>query len=91
MRFRITPHAGHDAPADAVDQLLATLAGRRGKGRFYKVGREMRVSWGEEDGSRWDRPELVEVERVEVLDMLRDTCRAEPHLNLDWYAVGPLD
>jgi len=74
-----------------MEQLLATLSGSRGKGRFYKVGREIRVNWGHDDTSAWDRPERVELERQELLEMLRETCRTEPRLRLDWYAVGPLD
>jgi hypothetical protein len=91
MRFRITPHAGHDAPADALAQLLDSLSGRRGKGRFYKVGSEIRVTWGQDDSNAWDRPERREVEREELLDLLRETCRETPSLQLDWYAIGPLD
>jgi hypothetical protein len=91
MRFRITPHGGHDAPADAVDQLLATLTGRRGKGRFYKVGKEIRVTWGHGDDSSRDRTERLEREREELLELLREACGAGSRLKLDWYAVGPLD
>jgi hypothetical protein len=91
MRFRITPHAGHDAPADALEQLLETLSGRRTKGRFYKVGSEIRVTWGHDDSNGWDRPERLELEREELLDLLRDTCRATPPMQLEWYAIGPLD
>jgi hypothetical protein len=91
MRFRITKHAGHDAPDDAVDQLLATLSDRCGKGRFSKVGREIRVSWGRDDGNGWDRPVRQELEREELLELLREACRTESGLRLDWYAIGPLD
>jgi hypothetical protein len=91
MRFRITPHAGHDAPADALEQLLASLSARRGKGRFYKVGSEIRVTWGSDDSNGWGRMERVELEREELLQLLRDACRTTPPLRLDWYAVGPLD
>jgi len=90
MRFRITPHAGHDAPPDAVELLLATLSERRTKGRFSKVGSEIRVVWGHRDAG-WDRHEREEAEREELLEVLRDACRAEPRLKLDWYAIGPLD
>ena len=90
MRFRITSHAGHDAPPDAVEQLLATLSERRSKGRFSKVGSEIRVTWGRVEGG-WDRHERQEAEREELLELLRDACRAEPQLKLDWYAIGPLD
>jgi hypothetical protein len=91
MRFRITRHAGHDSPADALDQLLATLSGHRAKGRFYKIGREIRVTWGSEDGSGRDRPERMELERDELLTLLREACVERPPLRLEWYAVGPLD
>jgi|SRR5581483_1654749 len=90
MRFRITSHTGYDAPADAMDQLLASLSGHRSKGRFRKVGREIRVVWGSEDGG-WDRPERRELEREQVLDLIRERCREESSLSADWYAVGPLD
>jgi hypothetical protein len=90
MRFRITRHAGQDAPADAMDQLLASLTQRRTKGRFRKVGREIRVAWGSDDGG-WDRPERQELEREELLHLLHETCRSEAGLSLEWYAVGPLD
>jgi hypothetical protein len=90
MRFRITRHAGHEVPPDAMDQLLASLSDHRGKGRFRQVGREIRVTWGTEDGG-WNRPERRELEREELLDLLRETCRAESGLRLDWYAVAPLD
>ena len=91
MRFRITPHAGHDAPADALDQLLASLSGRRSKGRFYRVGKEIRVTWGAEEGNGWNRPERMELEREELLGLLQEACREGPPLQLDWYAVGPID
>ena len=90
MRFRITPHAGHDAPADAVEQLLATLSGRRSKGRFSKVGSEIRVVWGRDDGG-WDRDLRREAEREELLELLREACGPGGPLKLDWYAIGPLD
>ncbi len=90
MRFKITYHTGYDAPADAMDQLLASLTERRAKGRFRKVGREIRVEWGADDGG-WDRPERRELEREELLHLLRETCRAGSALNADWYAVGPMD
>ncbi len=73
-----------------MDQLLASLSERRGKGRFRKAGQEIRVVWGSDDGG-WDRPERQELERDELLDLLGEACRAEPALSLDWYAVGPLD
>jgi hypothetical protein len=91
MRFRITPHAGHDAPADAVDRLLASLSARRSSGRFYKVGAEIRVNWGHDEARGWDRPERLELEREELLELLTEACRATPPMRLDWYAVGPLD
>lgn len=91
MRFRITPHAGHDAPDDAVEKLLAALEGRRTPGRFYRIGAEIRVNWGLDDGGGWDRSERQELERDEVLEELRAVCRSSPRLSVDWYAVGPLD
>lgn len=91
MRFRITRHAGRDSPADALDQLLTALSGRRTKGRFYMIGREIRVSWGSEEDNGWDRPERMELEREELLRLVRDACSEKPPLQLDWYAVGPLD
>jgi hypothetical protein len=91
MRFRITRHAGQDSPADALDQLLASLSGRRTKGRFYKIGREIRVTWGSEDGNGWDRPERMELEREELLTLLGQACGEQSSLRVDWYAVGPLD
>ncbi len=90
MRFRITRHAGRHVPADAMELLLASLSERRSKGRFRKVGREIRVVWGSDDGGR-DRSERSELEREELLEELRDICRAGSTLSLDWYAVGPLD
>lgn len=90
MMFRITRHAGHEAPPDAIDQLLAKLSGRGGNGRFNLRGSEIRVTWGNDDGG-WGRPERQELEREELLDLLRETCQAESGLRLDWYAVGPLD
>ncbi len=90
MTFRITQHARHDAPPDAVDRLLAQLQGRRSNGRFRKVGSEIRVSWGHGEGSAWERPERQELEREEVLQLLRDTCDGASELQVDWYAVGPL-
>jgi hypothetical protein len=91
MRFRITKHAGHDAPPDAIEKLLTSLGAIRSQGRFAKVGSEIRVTWGRDDAGGWDRPERSEVEREELLDLLRQACGAETALQLDWYAVGPLD
>jgi len=90
MRFRITPHGGHDVPADALEQLLASLTSRRSKARFRKVGTEIRVDWGRDDGG-WDRPERQELEREQLLELVREACLTEPPLRLDWYAVGPLE
>jgi hypothetical protein len=90
MRFRITRHAGYDVPADAMDELLASLSEQRGKGRFRMVGKEIRVVWGSDDGG-WDRPERSELEREQLLDLIRETCRNGSALSADWYAVGPLD
>ncbi len=90
MRFRITRHAGHDAPPDAIARLLGRLSERRGRARFNLRGSEIRVTWGSDDGG-WDRPERQELEREQLLELLSETCRAEPGLSLDWYAVGPLD
>jgi hypothetical protein len=90
MRFKITRHAGQDVPADAMDQLLSSLSEQRSKGRFRKVGREIRVAWGNDEGGGWDRPERQELEREQLLDLIRSTCRAGT-LSIDWYAVGPLD
>ena len=81
----------HDAPADALDQLLASLSGRRSNGRFRRIGKEIRVTWGPEDGNGWDRPERMELEREQLLELLEQACREKPPLRLDWYAVAPLD
>jgi hypothetical protein len=91
MRFRITKHAGHDAPEDAVQKLLASLGGIRSNGRFAKVGSEIRVTWGREEGNGWDRPERTELEREQLLDLLRQACATGSGLQLDWYAISPLD
>jgi hypothetical protein len=91
MQFRITTHSGHDAPPAAVDELLAVLGARRGSGRFYKVGREIRATWGDVESGGRDRPERMELARQQLLELIRAICEAAPALDADWYAVGPTD
>ncbi len=91
MTFRITTHAGHEAPQDALERLMAELGERRGAGRFHKVGREIRATWYQPQRDGWDRPELLELERSELLELLGELCAGAPALELDWYAIGPLD
>ncbi len=91
MKFKITTHSGHDAPPDAVDQLLAHLGTQRSNGRFNKVGSEIRVTWQDAEVSGWDRPERMELEREELLQLLQATCDRVPELDADWYAIGPLE
>jgi len=91
MRFRITTHSGHPAPPEALDRLIGELGERRGRARFRKVGPEIRVVWGGSEEAGWDRPERIELERTELLRLLAERCRASDGLQLDWFAVGPMD
>jgi len=91
MRFRITTHSGHPAPPEALERLIGELGERRGQGRFRKVGSEIRVTWGRGEHAGWDRPERIELERRELLKLLSERCRGSDGLELDWFAVGPID
>ncbi|MGO9487519.1 MAG: hypothetical protein ACLQBB_00645 [Solirubrobacteraceae bacterium] len=91
MRFRITTHSGHDSPPDALSRLQEQLTTQRRNGRFYKVGSEIRVTWGRHESDGWERPERLELERTELLELIEKTCAGVPELQLDWFAVGPLD
>lgn len=91
MTFRITKHAGYDAPADAVDQLLGHLQGQPNGRRFHKIGSEIRVAWGNDESRGWGRPERLELEREELLNLLQRTCTGSGDLKVDWYAIAALD
>jgi hypothetical protein len=90
MSLRITPHAGHHAPPDAIDRLWSALGPRRGEVRFVKAGRAIKASMRVEEGNRIAREARYESDRQVLLELLDDVCRAAtPALTLDWYAISP--
>jgi hypothetical protein len=91
LKYRITPHSGFHAPADAIDALWAQLEGKRGGDiRFSKIGPEIRATWGETLASYEAREERSEAGRLAVLKAVRKVCEGADGLNVDWYAISPM-
>ncbi|HWG09186.1 MAG TPA: hypothetical protein VN672_09285 [Solirubrobacteraceae bacterium] len=88
MRFRITRHAGHAAPADAMELLLRRLGPRRDEVSFALVGAELRATTDDGEGYSWSREERVDVARRAIFDMLVEVCADAPELEAEWFAVG---
>jgi hypothetical protein len=88
VKFRITRHSGHSAPADALDLLLQRLGAKRGEVSFAKVGGEIRAAWGKDAPVSMTRDERLDIGRRAVLDIVRDVCERAPELRLEWFAVS---
>jgi len=91
MKFRITPHSGHAAPAPpahAIDALWERLGGSRDGMSFARVGPEISATWGEDAPASMERDERIELGRRAVLSILREVCETTPELELEWFAVG---
>lgn len=91
MTFRITPHAGYNAPPDALDMLLEQLGDHRDEMSFSKSAHdEIAVELSAEIASAMTQDERVETGRRQVLDMVRDICELDPTLDLDWFAISKM-
>jgi hypothetical protein len=88
LRFRITKHSGHGAPLDAVELLWARWPSRLPDVQATKRGQEIHLLYGQNEPIE-ARPEHVERERLEVLDLVLEICERHREIRLDWYAVAP--
>jgi hypothetical protein len=91
LRFKITDHSGHSAPSDAVDQLWAHWPAQTADVQASRRGPDIHIIYGHHEVAAAHRPEQVERERVEVLDLVLEICEKHRGLRLDWYAVAPLE
>ena len=89
MDFRITRHAGHAAPEDALDLLWERLGPRRDEASFAMTRSCIRATWGVDAPVAMERDEREEIGRTAVLDIVRAACERGPGLRADWYAVSP--
>jgi len=90
VTFRITPHAGYNAPADALDLLLEQLGDERDQVSFSKGEGEIVVEWPVEVSSAMTQDERVELGRRMVLDLVREVCELTPTLDIDWFAISKM-
>jgi hypothetical protein len=88
VQFRITPHSGFTAPADALETLWQRLGARRDEVSFAKIGSEITARTGDEAPVSMTRDERVEIGRRAVLDAVRDVCEGAADLKSDWFAVS---
>jgi len=89
MQFTISPHAGFDAPADALELLWQRLGPRREEISFAKVGMEITARMIEDAPVSMTHDERREIGRRAVLNVIRDVCEGATEITLDWYAVRP--
>ncbi|HEY7934291.1 MAG TPA: hypothetical protein VID48_10760 [Solirubrobacteraceae bacterium] len=90
MKFRITRHSGFSAPADALELLWQRLESHRSGVTFTKVGPQLRATVNKGAPASMDRNVREEVDRLVVLNVVREVCEGAPELKIDWYAVGVL-
>jgi hypothetical protein len=91
VKFKISRHSGHQAPAEALDLLWAKLDGNTNRDvRFDRLGSEIRATWKGDAQTSVERKVREEIARRAVFDLLCDICDGSPELKSDWYAVGPL-
>ena len=90
MLFRITHHAGYNAPPDALDMLLLRLGPEQDDVSFAKVESEIHATWNVDAPMSRTRDEHAEIGRRVVFDIVRETCEISPELVTDWYAVSKL-
>jgi hypothetical protein len=91
VTFRITPHSGFAAPADALELLWQRLDGHHDGVLFVKVDdAEIRATWREDAPISMERDEREEIGRRTILDIVLDVCTQAPELRSDWFAVSPL-
>jgi len=74
-----------------MDLLWQRLGRRRDETSFTKVGSEIRATWGADLSSSMERDERAEIGRRAVLEIVRDVCEQSPELELDWFAVFPVE
>ena len=90
MKFTITRHSGYGAPADALELLWQRLESNRGGVSFTKVGPQLRAEVKKGAPGWMERSVRQEVDRLVVLNVVREVCEEAPELKFDWYAVGVL-
>jgi len=90
VRFKISRHSGHQAPAEALDLLWARLEGVQRGVRFERLGSEIRATWKGDAPASMERKVREEIARRSVFDLLCEICEGSPEIKSDWYAVSPL-
>lgn len=71
-----------------IDLLWQRLGTSRDEVSFAKVGNQILATSGEDGWLQWRHDhERVAVERLVILEMVRDACQDQPKLELDWFAV----
>ncbi len=80
---------GPKGPADVIGLLWQRLGTSRDEVSFTKVGNQIWATLGEDGWVQWRHDhERVAVERLVILEMVRDACEDQPELKLDWFAVS---
>ncbi len=90
LRFKVTIHSGHGAPADAIESLWERWPARISEATAVRRGPEIHVNYGSYDGTGPAREQRAAAERIEVLDLVREICERDTELKLAWYAVAPV-
>jgi hypothetical protein len=90
VKYRISRHSGHAAPAEALDLLWPRLDGDHRGVRFERLGNEIRATWTQHAPTATERKVREEIGRRVVLDTVCGVCDSSPELKSDWYAVAPL-
>jgi hypothetical protein len=90
VKFKISRHAGHQAPAEALDLLWPRLDGNQHGVRFERLGSEIRATWKDDAPASMERKVREEIARRAVFDLLCEICEGSPEIKSDWYAVSPL-
>jgi hypothetical protein len=91
VKFKISRHSGHAAPAEALDLLWPRLEGNNHRDvRFDRPGNEIRATWKGGVQTSVERKVREEIARRAVFDLLCEICDGSPELKSDWYAVSPL-
>lgn len=88
MEFRITPHSGPQAPANAIDLLWQQLGADHEEARFVRAGAEIRAVWDADARTSMEPEELEETGRRAVLKIVLDVCERTPELRPEWFAVS---
>jgi hypothetical protein len=88
VRFRISVHAGHGAPPDAIERLAGRLGPEQEDARFAGGGTEIVATYGEEAPIAMASDERQEIGRLALLKILEEVCETAPDLDFEWFAVS---